>query len=200
MCIINIYITQDIVQLLQHTLHNTMSLRKPLTTSNNTLKPSTANKIKSQQKVELTVEQRNEIREAFELFDTDGSNTIDIRELRVAMRALGYECNKDELNHIIHTIDTTGNNTIDLNTFINIMSHKLNERDSNEELLKAFRLFDDDDTGKITLKNLRRVAREIGESMTDEELMEMINEADRNGDGEIDQDEFLRIMNKTSLY
>ena len=55
-------------------------------------------------------------------------------------------------------------------------------------------------TGKITLKNLRRVAKEIGENMTDEELQEMIEEADLDGDNEIDQEEFLRIMKKTSLY
>jgi len=66
--------------------------------------------------------------------------------------------------------------------------------------LKAFRLFDDDNTGKISLKNLKRVARELGEAMTEEELQEMIDEADRNGDGEIDEEEFVRIMKKTNLF
>ena len=74
------------------------------------------------------------------------------------------------------------------------------ERDSREEILKAFRLFDDDETGKISFKNLKRVAKELGENMTDEELQEMIDEADRDGDGEINEEEFLRIMKKTSLY
>jgi hypothetical protein len=62
--------------------------------------------------------------------------------------------------------------------------------------LKAFRLFDGDGTGRITFKNLKRVAKELGENLTDEELQEMIDEADRNGDGEIDEEEFLRIMKK----
>ena len=66
--------------------------------------------------------------------------------------------------------------------------------------MKAFKLFDDDDTGNITFSNLKRVAKELGENLTDEELQEMIDEADRAGNGEVNQDDFLRIMKKTSLY
>merc|ERR1719229_1854594 len=56
-------------------------------------------------KTELTDEQKQEIREAFDLFDTDGSGTIDAKELRVAMRALGFEPKKEEIKKMIADID-----------------------------------------------------------------------------------------------
>ena len=62
-----------------------------------------------------------------------------------------------------------------------------------------FRLFDDDNTGTVTLKNLRRVARELGETMTDEELQEMVDRADSNGDGAVSADDFYNIMTKKTF-
>ena len=63
-------------------------------------------------------------------------------------------------------------------------------------MMKTFRLFDDDNTGKISFKNLKRVAKELGERMTDEELQGMIEMADKDGDGEVNADEFMKIMKK----
>ena len=50
------------------------------------------------------------------------------------------------------------------------------------------------------MRNLRRVARELGEQLGDEELQAMIDEFDKNGDGTIDLDEFMSIMKQTSIY
>ena len=62
--------------------------------------------------------------------------------------------------------------------------------------MKVFDLFDDDKTGLITFKNLKRVSKELGENLTDDELMEMIEEADRDGDKMINREEFYRVMRK----
>ena len=109
----------------------------------------------------MTEEQKQEIREAFDLFDTDGSGSIDAKELKVAMRALSFEPKKEEIKKMIADIDTDGSGTIDFNEVLEMMSAKMSERDPMEEIIKAFRLFDDDETGKISFKNLKRVAKEV---------------------------------------
>merc|ERR1712166_1276537 len=70
---------------------------------------------------ELTEEQKQEIKEAFDFFDTDGSATIDAKELKVAMRALGLDAKKDEIRRMINDIDKDGSGTIDFNEFLNMM-------------------------------------------------------------------------------
>merc|ERR1712216_722343 len=151
-------------------------------------------------RTELTEEQKQEIKEAFDLFDTDGSGNIDSKELKVAMRALGFEPKREEIKKLISEVDKDGSGVIDFPEFLDMMTAKMAERDPREEMMKAFRLFDDDETGKISFKNLKRVAKELGENMTDEEIGEMIEEADRDGDGEIGEEEFFRIMRKTNLF
>merc|ERR1719399_2740176 len=141
--------------------------------------------VKKKKETELTDDQKQEIKEAFDLFDTDGSGSIDAKELKVAMRALGFEPKKEEIQKMISDVDDDGSGTIEFNEFLQMMLQKILNRDPKDEILKAFRLFDDDETGKISFKNLKRVAKELGERMTDEELQEMIDEADRDGDGEV---------------
>eukprot|EP00916_Digyalum_oweni_P009466 GHVL01015981.1.p1 GENE.GHVL01015981.1~~GHVL01015981.1.p1 ORF type:complete len:173 (+),score=46.31 GHVL01015981.1:56-574(+) len=155
---------------------------------------------RSGKRTEVTDEQKQEIKEAFDLFDTDGSGSIDAKELKVAMRALGFEPKKEEVRKMISDVDKDGSGTIEFSDFLEMMTQKMSERDPREEIAKAFRLFDDDETGKISFKNLKRVAKELGENMTDEELQEMIDEADRDGDGEVNEEEFMRIMKKTNLF
>jgi len=101
---------------------------------------------------------------------------------------------------MISDIDNDGNGDIDFNEFLDMMTGKMGEKDTREDIEKVFKLFDDDSTGKISLRNLRRVAQELGENIDDEELQDMINQADRDGDGEINIDEFYRIMKKKGNF
>merc|ERR1712078_907067 len=74
---------------------------------------------------------------------------------------------------------------IDFEEFLDAITSKLGDKETKSGISKIFALFDDDKTGTISLKNLKRVAKELGETMTDEELREMIERADSDGDGEI---------------
>ncbi|XP_064645303.1 centrin-3-like [Lineus longissimus] len=149
---------------------------------------------KRRKRRELAEEQKQEIREAFELFDTDKDRAIDYHELKVAMRALGFDVKKADVLKVLRDYDREASGKIQFDDFNEVMTDMMLERDPQEEIMKAFKLFDDDDSGKISLRNLRRVARELGENMTDEELRAMIDEFDRDGDGEINEGEFLSIM------
>merc|ERR1711881_758766 len=140
---------------------------------------------------QLTDEQMEEIREAFGLFDNDASGAIDVRELKAAMRALGFEVKNEELKKMVSDVDNDGNGTIEFAEFLSMMTGKMGEKDSREDIEKVFKLFDNDSTNKITFANLAR---------DDEELQDMINQADRDGDGAINGDEFYRIMKKKGNF
>ena len=100
------------------------------------------------------------------------------------MRALGFEVHKQEVLDLMRDYDRDGAGQIEFPDFLEIMTVKINNRDPTEEILKAFNLFDEDGTGRISLKNLRRIARELGENLSDEELQAMINVFDKDQDGE----------------
>ncbi|XP_068936068.1 centrin-1-like [Petaurus breviceps papuanus] len=121
-------------------------------------------------KPELTEDQKQEIREAFDPFDTARTGTIDVKQLKVAMRALGFKPKKKEIKKMISGGSQEGTGKISFNDFLAVMTQKMAEKDIKEEILKVFRLFDDDKTGKISFKNLKRVARNLGENLTDEQL------------------------------
>ena len=69
-----------------------------------------------------------------------------------------------------------------------------------DEIRKAFKHFDPEDRGKISYRNLKQIARDLGERLTDEELRAMIDEFDEDQDGEINEDEFINMMMQTSVF
>ncbi|KAF2204527.1 EF-hand, partial [Delitschia confertaspora ATCC 74209] len=162
---------------------------------------------------ELSEEQREEINEAFALFDLDKDQHIDYHELKVAMKALGFDLPKAEILAILQTYGVELPNPpsnsqappgkqayqgpprllLPLQRFQTLMAARIQARNPREEILRAFDLFDEGGKGKISLQDLRRVARELGEGLQEEELVAMIEEFDMDGDGAISREEFVSI-------
>ncbi|EAW10553.1 putative cell division control protein Cdc31 [Aspergillus clavatus NRRL 1] len=169
----------------------------------------------------LTEEQREEINEAFTLFDLDRDRHLDYHELRVAFRALGFTLSKQELISLLTTYGVPrpqvqqqsagqqgsqpkatpatnpqhpSNLLMPLSAFQAVAAVKILERDPRDEILRAFELFDEGRKGYIDLEDLRRVARELGETgLEEEELRAMIEEFDLEGVGGVTREAFVSI-------
>ncbi|GLB41005.1 putative glycoside hydrolase family 92 protein [Lyophyllum shimeji] len=143
---------------------------------------------------QLSEEQISEFKEAFSLFDKDGDGTITTKELGTVMRSLGQNPTEAELQDMINEVDADGNGTIDFPEFLTMMARKMRDTDSEEEIKEAFKVFDKDGNGYISAAELRHVMTNLGEKLSDTEVDEMIREADVDGDGQINYDEFVKMM------
>ncbi|KAF4346178.1 hypothetical protein G4B88_026695 [Cannabis sativa] len=119
---------------------------------------------------------------------------ITIDELGIAIRSLDQHPTEDELQSMINEVDLDGNGTIELGEFLDLMARKMKETEAEDELREAFKVFDKDQDGYISPTELRHVMINLGERLKDEELDQMIREADLDGDGLINYEEFVRMM------
>jgi calmodulin len=81
-----------------------------------------------------------------------------------------------------------------------MMARKMKDTDSEEEIREAFKVFDRDNNGFISAAELRHVMTSIGEKLTDDEVDEMIREADQDGDGRIDceRDQAIKLQDRAN--
>ena len=139
-----------------------------------------------------------EIKEAFDLFDTDDKGYINPNELKEAMQSLGLDERSKIIYEMISSIDEE-TDRLDFKEFLDLMTARMSEKDSREDIKKVFKLFDEDSKGYITIANLKRVSKELGEGMDDIELQEMVERADADGDGRVTFEDFYNIMTKKTF-
>mmetsp|Transcript_24990 Transcript_24990/g.54334 ORF Transcript_24990/g.54334 Transcript_24990/m.54334 type:complete len:169 (-) Transcript_24990:2428-2934(-) len=152
------------------------------------------------QQTGVTEEQLAQFKEAFELFDADKSGCIDEKELRACMRAVGFDVSKQEVQRMIASVDDDGSGTIEFPEFMKLMCQQQERKDPKEDVKRVFMLYDTQGKGHITVDDLQRACRQLGESMSDAQLAEMLRIADVDKDGEVRPSDFYRTMRKTSLY
>ena len=152
-------------------------------------------------KVEVTKEVVNsdggDIKEAFELFDSNGDGKINVREIRGAMQSIGYDEKNPTVYEVITELDnprSKNSGGATFNDFCQTVNYRVPEKETTEDLRKVFNLFLDDPTSNTTsLESIKRVADELGENIEEIELNAMLNKASKSG-ARLTFDDFVAIM------
>ncbi|XP_075581547.1 LOW QUALITY PROTEIN: calmodulin-like [Pelecanus crispus] len=110
------------------------------------------------------------------------------------MPSLGQNPAKAELQDMINEVDADGNSTTNFPEFLTAVARKMKDTDSEEEICEASHVFDKDGNGYISAAELRHVMASLGEKVTDDEVDEMMREADIDGDGQVNYEEVVQIM------
>uniref|UniRef100_A0A0E0KIA5 EF-hand domain-containing protein n=1 Tax=Oryza punctata TaxID=4537 RepID=A0A0E0KIA5_ORYPU len=146
----------------------------------------------------LTEEQIEQLKEVFAFFDKNNDGVITSEELGEVLSSLGQNHSEAELKRIIKEADADGNGVIDFHEFLNLMAHSWLKNDqgpdSEEQLMEAFQLFDKDGDGYISAAELREVMIGLEKGTTDQEIGEMIKDADLDDDGRVSYEEFKQLM------
>jgi len=148
---------------------------------------------------QLTPEQVAEFKEVFMLFDKDEDGVITFPEVIMVMKSLGQRPSDDELLEMVREVSEDHMyDTIEFNEFLQMMS-KQQKKGLTQDILKdAFRIFDKDDDGFISVEELRSIMKNMGDKMTDQELDEMLDTADTKRDGLVNYSEFVMLLSKDS--
>lgn len=141
----------------------------------------------------LTAEEYSEVKEAFQIFDSDGSGEIDVKELKEALENLGLDADNKAFQNLLDGIDSNKDGTIQLDEFVEMMTAKPSPKRTRDELKAMFDLISRDGQF-IDFEDLRRVEDEMKDNKTDEVLEEMIYRADTNKDDKVSFEEFYTIM------
>ncbi len=140
-----------------------------------------------------------EFRDKFSIVAGGINGKIDLAKLGILMEELGHKLNEEELEDMMKEIDLDGNGSLDFNEFVQMMEKKMRETETEAELSEAFKVLDRDSNGSINAHDLKHVMLALGDKVTDEEVEGMMKEADLDGDGCINYQEFIRIMINNKL-
>lgn len=154
------------------------------------------------EKVELDDQQIAELREIFRSFDRNNDGSLTQLELGSLLRSLGLTPSTEQLDALIHKADTNNNGLIEFSEFVGLVAPELLPAKSpytEDQLRQLFRLFDRDGNGYITAAELAHSMAKLGHALTAEELTGMIREADTDGDGRINFQEFSQAITSAAF-
>jgi Ca2+-binding EF-hand superfamily protein len=161
-------------------------------------------------KYDLSLEDKQKIKDVFDLIDTDGRGSIDVDELDAAMYALGYQSSNDKRHD-----SEEEEKPMDLEQFSCMMTGKMASRDPFEEILLAFQVLSQkqeqgvmttsqaqtiDGLKKITVEGLKSTSREFQFNLGDEEILNMIQDVASDGSSSVDIHQFIEVMTNAPWF
>lgn len=145
----------------------------------------------------VTDVQIEEYRDVFRIFDADQDGNISSTELIKILKSCGLEPTDEQVQMLIENVDTNGNGVIEFTEFCQLMIKYGTQKD--DDLRDAFKVFDQDNNGYIDAAELQTILSNMGENLPMDQVEDMIREADLNGDGLIDYEEFIKMMTCNSV-
>jgi len=135
------------------------------------------------------------LKDAFDMFDGDKDGRVTHAELAKVLNKLNINANQQVILDMITSVDKDGSGTVEFQEFVDALTPCLTRKETDSEMMNAFREFDEDGNGFIEADELKQKLQEMsGESVTDAEVADMIKQVDVNGDGKIDFEEFKKLM------
>ena len=143
---------------------------------------------------DIPQERRLEYKDAFEMFDKNKDGKITIMELANVMRSLNLDPTEEELKEMIDEVDLDGNGEIDFEEFVTLMNRRSKETDTEEVILNAFRVFDIEGNGLLSITDMRHIMINMTDYGSEDDLDDILINADTDGDGFIKYEEFIRML------
>ncbi len=141
----------------------------------------------------LTLNEINEYKAAFTLFDKDSDGKISSQEMGLLMRSLGRNFSNKELNKITENIDKV-NGIVELHEFLNLMADNPNETKDQTELIKSFKYFDRDNSGTIDFDEFKHVLTTVSEKLSKEETEKLEELANLDSNGNLKYSDLIQLM------
>eukprot|EP01013_Petalomonas_cantuscygni_P015235 TRINITY_DN312_c0_g1_i1.p1 TRINITY_DN312_c0_g1~~TRINITY_DN312_c0_g1_i1.p1 ORF type:complete len:155 (-),score=30.11 TRINITY_DN312_c0_g1_i1:367-831(-) len=140
----------------------------------------------------LPPERVQEIRDVFNRFDKDKSETMSTSELATALRCAGLNPTEEEIQKLMEDVDVDTSGTLDFQEFLVLLTRKLSDSKTDTDLRDAFRTFDIQGFGTIPAAELRFILTTMGDKLSDEEANALIADADTDADGNIQYEDLAK--------
>jgi len=134
------------------------------------------------------------VRFAFDTLDYEKTGLVTQKQIKVALRAMGFPVKKADIFELLRKHGEEENEKLGFDAFRRAVADKLVERSPQDDMRRAFQLFDVHGAGRLDLASLRKVVKSLGLDIADGELQDMIHEFDADGDGMISESEFMAVM------